>query len=67
MTKTTDIENQLKQAIIESGLSRYEISKLSGVAASQLCYFVNGHRTLRLDSAAKVAQVLNLELTKRGN
>jgi transcriptional regulator with XRE-family HTH domain len=63
--KKNDIENKLRRAIVESDLSRYEISKRSGVAASQLSYFVNGKRTLRLDSAAKVAEILKLDLTPK--
>ena len=57
-----DIEEQLRQAIIDSDLSRYRISQLTGVADSALCYFVNGQRTLTLTSAARVAEVLGLEL-----
>ena len=63
--KKKDIESKLRRAIIGSELSRYEISKRSGVAASQLSYFVNGKRTLRLDSAAKVAEILKLDLTPK--
>ena len=57
-----DIEERLRQAILNSSMSRYRISQLSGVADSQLCFFVNGKRTLTLTSAAKVAQVLGLDL-----
>ena len=57
-----DIETQLKQAIIDSDMTCYQISKLSGVSNAQLSYFVNGHRSLTLPAAAKVAKVLKLEL-----
>lgn len=57
-----DIEEQLRQATIHSELSRYRISLLSGVADSALCYFVKRQRTLTLTSAARVAEVLGLEL-----
>ena len=65
--KTDDIEKQLKQAILDSGMSCYRISQLSGLTESQLSYFVNGHRTLTLPAAAKLAKTLGLELrsTKR--
>jgi len=57
-----DIEKQLKQAIEKSKMSRYRISKESGLTESQLSYFVNDHRTLTLPAAAKLAKVLGLEL-----
>jgi transcriptional regulator with XRE-family HTH domain len=60
-----DIERQLKQAIVESGMSRYRIAKESGLTESQLSYFVTGKRTLTLPAAAKVARVLGIELTKK--
>lgn len=60
-----DIEKQLKQAIKRSKMSRYRIAEKSGLSESQLSYFVNGHRTLTLTAAAKLAKVLGLELTQK--
>jgi len=57
-----NIEKQLKQAIIESEMSCYRISKKSGLTESQLSYFVNNKRTLTLPAAAKLARALKLEL-----
>jgi len=57
-----DIEKQLKQAIEKSKMSRYQIAKEAGLSEAQLSYFVNGHRTLTLPAAAKLAKVLGLEL-----
>ena len=57
-----DIEQKLRDAIISSKMSRYRISKLSGVGEAQLSLFVNGKRTLTLTSAAKAAEVLGLGL-----
>ncbi len=57
-----DIEQQLKQAIIKSKMSRYRIAKESGLTESQLSYFVNDKRSLTLTAAAKLAKVLELEL-----
>jgi transcriptional regulator with XRE-family HTH domain len=57
-----DIEKQLKQAIKKSKMSRYRIAKESGLTESQLSYFINGHRTLTLLAAAKLAKALGLEL-----
>jgi plasmid maintenance system antidote protein VapI len=60
--KKTNIEKKLREAIIGSDMSRYRISKLSGVGQSELSLFVNHKRTLTLKTAAKVANVLGLDL-----
>lgn len=60
--KCKDIEQQLKQALIESTMRNSEIAKLSGVSEAQLSYFVNDKRSLTLLAAAKLAKVLGLEL-----
>jgi len=60
-----DIEQKLREAIIRSELSRYRISKLSGVGEAQLSLFVNGKRTLTLPIAAKIADVLGFELLQK--
>ena len=60
--KIKGIESQLRQAILESIMNRNQISKKSGVDRAQLCYFVQGKRTLTLKSAEKIAEVLGLEL-----
>jgi len=57
-----DIERKLRDTIIESKMSRYRISQLSGVSEGQLSLFVNGKRSLTLPAAAKLAKVLGLEL-----
>jgi plasmid maintenance system antidote protein VapI len=57
-----DIERRLKRAVLESDMSRYQIAKISGVSEAQLSFFVNGKRSLTLPVAAKLAEVLGLEL-----
>ncbi len=56
---------QLRDAILGSEMSRYEIAKRAGVAHSQMSLFINGQRSLTLTSAAKIAHVLDLELAKK--
>ena len=56
------IESQLRQAIQEAEISRNQLSIRSRVDPAQLCYFVQGKRTLTLRSAEKIAKVLRLEL-----
>jgi len=60
--KKLNLEEQLRQAIIDSKLSRYRICQITGVASSQLSVFMAGKRTLTLITAAKIAEVLDLEL-----
>ena len=67
MARQADIERQLRQAIENGPLSRYEIAKRSGVSQAQLSRFVNGSRTLTLTSAAQVAKVLGLHLVQKGD
>ena len=57
-----DLENKLREAIINSKMSRYKISQLSEVSEAQLSLFVNGKRTLTLTSASKVAAALGMDL-----
>ena len=60
--KNKGIEYQLREAIKKSGMSRNQLSIKSGVDPAQLCYFVQGKRSLTLRSAEKVAEALGLEL-----
>lgn len=62
--KPKDIENQLIEAIRKSEMSTYAICKQSGVDPAALSRFLSGERSLTLPSAAKVVQVLRLELRK---
>ena len=52
----------MREAIENSGMSRNQLSQLSGVDPAQLCYFTQGKRSLTLKSAEKIADVLGLEL-----
>ncbi len=62
MAKRTDIEEQLRQAIIKGDISRYRLSQLSGVDNAVLSNFVNRKRSITMTTAAKLAKVLELEL-----
>lgn len=63
---TKDIEAQLRQAILSADISRYRLSKLTGVSEGVLSNFVNGHRSLTLTTAAKLAKALGLEIRPTG-
>lgn len=58
-----DVEKTLKAAIVESGLSVYRLAMDAGVNQHSIAWFVEGKRTLRLDTASKIAKRLGLELT----
>jgi len=62
MGNQPDIEEQLRHAILNAGMSRYAISKLSGVSEGQISHFVNRNRSLTMETGAKLAAALGLEL-----
>lgn len=65
MSKPPDaIEDQLREAILTAGISRYQISQMTGVDEGMLSRFVHGHRTLTLRTASRVAAALGLCLTR---
>ena len=60
--KTPKLSDQLRRLIEESPLSRYEISKRTGVAESTLCKLVHGERGVSTESWDKLGECLGLEL-----
>jgi transcriptional regulator with XRE-family HTH domain len=62
--KQTQLKTDLKRHILSSTLTRYQIAKLSGVSQSVLSRFVHSKRDIGIKSAAKVAALLNLKLSK---
>jgi transcriptional regulator with XRE-family HTH domain len=59
------VEEQLKEAVRESGLSLNQIEKASGVGREQLSRFLRDQRTLTLPAVAKLCKALGLELARR--
>ena len=59
------INDQLRKAIEKRDESYYALAKRSGVDAVVISRFVCGERDLRLDTAAKLAAALGLELTAK--
>ena len=62
--KAATVSDQLKQAIVSSGKTCYEIAKESGVSESALSRFLSGKRSLKLVSVDRLCQVLGIELQK---
>lgn len=55
--KMTD---QIRQAIDDSGLTRYRIAQDTGIDESALAKFYNGHRGLSLDNLDRLCEYLGL-------
>ncbi len=64
--KPASIVDQLRRAIQGSGLTHYRIAKDAGIRPDILDRLVSGERDVRLETAAKVARVLKLELCTIG-
>ena len=62
MTAPADIQEQLRQAILSGPMTRYALAKITGVTQAVLSQFVRGNRSITMDTAAKLAAVLGLEL-----
>ena len=59
------ISEQLREAIAKSGLSPYELAEASGVDRSVLSRFLNGRRSITLETLDRLADVLKLRLEGR--
>jgi len=66
--ETNDIEfaQSLRDAIVNSGLSQYRLSILTGIPQSALSGFLTG-RDIRLSTFTKLAQVMGFELQQNPN
>ncbi len=72
--RTTLLTDQLRQAIDDCGLTRYQIAKATGIDESALAKFYNGHRGLSMDALNALGEFLQLTITlghkpgpKKGN
>jgi plasmid maintenance system antidote protein VapI len=57
------ISEQLKAAILESGLTVYGVAKGAGIPQPVVLRFVSGQRDLRLATADKLAAFFQMKLT----
>jgi plasmid maintenance system antidote protein VapI len=58
------LQDQLRQAIEDSGLTLYRIAKDSGVVYQVLHRFASGERDLTLETASKLADYFGMRLTR---
>jgi transcriptional regulator with XRE-family HTH domain len=57
------LTDQLRQAIDDSGLTRYQIAVATGIDESALAKFYNGHRGLSMDALNALGEFLQLTIT----
>lgn len=60
--KQVDLAEQLRTAFEASGMTRFVLSKRSGVPYSGIHRFIAGDRDITLDTASRIAEVLGMEL-----
>ena len=66
------LTDQLRQAIDDSGMTRYQIAKGTGIDESALAKFYNRHRGLSMDALNALGEFLQLTIilgrrpTKKG-
>ena len=63
--RTKRLSEQVRQAIDESGLTRYRIAQETGIDESALSKFYNGQRGINTDTLDRLGECLELEITKR--
>jgi transcriptional regulator with XRE-family HTH domain len=61
--RTTLLTDQLRQAIDDCGLTRYQIAKATGIDESALAKFYNGHRGLSMEALNALGECLQLTIT----
>ncbi|OHB70154.1 MAG: hypothetical protein A2V70_14840 [Planctomycetes bacterium RBG_13_63_9] len=57
------MSDQIRQAIDDSGLTRYRISKETGISETALALFYNGQRGLSMKALNALGEYLQLTIT----
>ncbi len=60
--RTKLVTDQLRQAIDDSGLTRYRIAQETGISESALAKFYNGHRGLSMEALNALGEFLQLKI-----
>jgi len=63
MSKKLSFTDSLRRAILDSDLTRYRMSKLTGISQPILSRFVSGERGIRLPKLDTLAVLLGLQVT----
>jgi hypothetical protein len=64
-SKPRSIVDELRQAMLDSGLTKYRIAEDSGVPHPVVIRFLNGTRGLSFETAGKLCDYLRLHLVSR--
>ena len=64
--RTVKVSDQLRRIIDDCGLTRYEISKRTGIAESTLSKFMYGERGLSMKALDRLGACLGLTVNMRG-
>jgi transcriptional regulator with XRE-family HTH domain len=64
-TRRNRLSDQLRRAIDNSGMTRYEIAKRTGIDESALAKFYNHRRGLSLKALDRLGECLGLEIIVR--
>ncbi len=59
------LTERIQEAIRSGGMSRYAISKTTGIDQGLLCRFLKGQSSLSFETADKVLEALGLEVVIR--
>ncbi len=59
------IIDQIRQAVLDSELTRYEIGKRTGIHQASLSRFVHGERGLSDEAINSLGELLNLSIVVR--
>lgn len=57
------VSDQIRQAIDDSGLTRYRISQETGISETALALFYNGQRGLSMKALNALGEFLQLKVT----
>jgi len=66
MTKKK-LSDEIREAVLASGMSRYAIAKALGVAESTMSRFVNGKGGLSMDYVDRLAGLLGLHIVVKAS
>jgi transcriptional regulator with XRE-family HTH domain len=61
--RNAQLTDQLRKAIADSGLTRYQIAKETGIDESALAKFYNGKRGLSMEALDALGECLKLTIT----
>ncbi len=63
--KPTTLTDQLRHFIEAGEMSRYELSKITGIDKAVLSKFVHGKCGLSMQSLDKIGEILDLQIIKK--